>query len=131
MELKDLLGKHVLSGCQDGKIETKKEWECDCASTMDFILDGKTISVVEDPDNGYRSSLGEILENREGLVITNTFPPVDVIGIAKGNDDDIVDFYDCITGKVILSVGTADTDDYYPYFVAKFTPENMCHNMKV
>lgn len=131
MELKDLVGKHLLSGVQYGKSE-KGEYDYDEPSTVDFILDGKILSVIEDPDDGYRSSMKEIVIDREGLIITNTFKPVEVIGTFRQNsnyeDNDVVDFVDSITGKIVLSVGTVNTNDYYPYFVGEFKPENLCSN---
>jgi hypothetical protein len=46
----------------------------------------------------------------------------------KYEEHDILDLIDVVTGKVVLSVGTGNTDDYYPYWVAEFTPENMGAN---
>lgn len=131
MDLKDLVGKHVLSGVQFGKIEKKYSY-CDESTTVDFILDDKIISVVENSDDGYRSSMEEIIINRKGVNITNRFTPVEVVGMfrvgSKYEINDIIDFVDIITGKVVLSVGTGDTNDYYPYFVGEWKPENLCLN---
>ncbi len=134
MKLDDLVGLHILTGCQPGTMPKTSEWQDSDPNTLDFILDGKTISAVEEPDDGYRSSMEDLVENREGLVITNTFQPVFVLGTKRKDEDymknDVVDFIDCITGKVVLSIGTENTDDYYPCFVAEFTPENMWMNSK-
>jgi len=132
MELKDLVGGHVLTGCQYGTIAKENDWEYSDSSTVDFILDGKNISAIENSEDGYRSCMDELKENREGLEITNTFKPVKVLGIIRDNDsyqnNDVVDLIDCITGKIVISVGTTNTNDYYPCFEGVFNPENMCLN---
>ena len=35
----------------------------------------------------------------------------------------------CSDGKLVLAVGTRDTDDYYPWFEAVFHPDNMACNI--
>lgn len=89
-----------------------------------------TYTAIEDPSDGYRSSMREIKVSK--VVVKNTFKPVQVFGIMrhdnKYNKNDIIDFYDVKTGKIVLSVGTSDSDDYYPSFVAEFTPESMVLN---
>lgn len=135
MELKDLVGEHFLSGCEYGtfKINDSNYYHED-ANTIDFILDGRKISAIEDPSDGYRSCMMDLIENRKGLEITNTFTPIRVIGAFREDDNDcaeindVIDFTDCISGKIVLSVGTGNTDDYYPYFVGDFNPENMYLN---
>jgi len=37
---------------------------------------------------------------------------------------DILQFLNPGSGKPIMEIGTSDTDDYYPGFVAEFHPEN-------
>ena len=132
MELKDFIGEHVLTGCQNGSMPKKDEWQDSNPNTLDFILDDRLFSVVEDPDDGYRSSMGEIIEARPGLEVSNTFEPCKVLGCVRPDGDyeknDVIDFYDAITGKIVMSIGTENTDDYYPCFVGCFIPENMAIN---
>ncbi len=90
-----------------------------------FILDGKTYQVTEDEDDGYRSSANAI--EVSDAVLTNTFWPVKVF-VSAESDDNILKIQDCITGKVIIEVGTGDWDDYYPYFVHSFDPTAMVIN---
>jgi hypothetical protein len=131
LELKDLVGKHVLTGCQYGTMTETYNWGEETSNTLDFILDGRVLSVIEDPDDGYRSSMRGIVENRDGLIITNTFEPCEVVGIAgTGIEADVIHFYDVVTGKVVISIGTLDIDSYYPCFIAEFNPENMAINNK-
>ena len=100
------------------------------AEVVRFILDGKTYRAIEDPDDGYRSYLNEIEETDEK--ITNEFEPQKVIGKMKENSEyqnnDTILFFDAITEKVVLEVGTDNTDDYYPYCVIYWNPENLSIN---
>lgn len=132
MELHDFIGMHILTGCQYGAMAGDNHFG-EIANTIDFILDDRVFSAIENPEDGYRSAMEEIIENRTGLNITNTFTPCEVLGVFRANDkyeeNDIVDFYDIKTGKIVLSIGTGNTNDYYPYFVGSFSPENMASNI--
>lgn len=133
MELKDLVGKHLLSGVQFGKLENVECWK-DESTTVDFILNGKIISVIEDPSDGYRSSMRELIVNRTDVIMSNTFSPIEVAGTFRNSEyikNDIIDFIDSITGKIVLSVGTANINGGYPYFVGDWHPENMCINTHI
>ena len=132
MELQELVGLHKLSGVDMSNEKIKEEWGDsfeDC-QVINFILDKKTYTAIEDPSDGYRSSMREIKLSK--VVIKNVFKPVQVFGIMRRdenyNKNDIIDFYDVKTGKIVLSVGTSNSDDYYPSFVAEFTPESMVLN---
>jgi len=132
MELKDLVGLHKLSGVDMSNEKIKEEWGDsfeDC-QVINFILDKKTYTAIEDPSDGYRSSMREIKESK--VIIKNKFVPVKVMGVMRRkesyHENDIIDFYDVKTGKLVLSVGTDNSDDYYPSFVAEFTPESMAIN---
>lgn len=52
------------------------------------------------------------------------------VRIAKdgGERNDILVFHDVMNGKEILAIGTGNFDDYYPYCVLEYTPENMFCN---
>lgn len=98
------------------------------ASALRFRLNGCIYVAVEDPNDGYRSCLGELFIE-EGRM-KNAFMPVIVEGRMKsGQDCDILELVDVSTGKVVVEVGTDHVDDYYPTFVASFSPNNMCHNV--
>lgn len=132
MELNDLVGLHKLSGVDMLKYsvheESNKMYD---AQVINFILDGVTYSVIEDPEDGYRSSMKEIVVSDSKL--SNIFPECMVmcqmrIRIRGKVNDDVLDMVDITTGKVVLSVGTSDFDDYYPLFEGNFYPENMIVN---
>lgn len=133
MELKDLVGEHLLSGADFGiKPKNEKEYEYEDANTITFVLDGRAYLVTEDPDDGYRSSMRDITEVT-GVAIKNTFEPVRVLARYRerstyGSSCDILEVIDIVTTKVVLEVGTDNDDDYYPSYVANFTPENMAVN---
>lgn len=109
--------------------EPKDKYYSD-ANSIRFRLNGTVYIAIEDPDDGYRSSLGELII---GDKITNTFKPNRVKGVYRelANSCDIIEFVDCITNKVVLEIGTDNTDTYYPFFVANFSPENMFINQTI
>ena len=43
--------------------------------------------------------------------------------------NDTIQFIDVVTGKVVLEVGTDITDDYYPYCVLRWSPQNLAINV--
>lgn len=124
MELKELVGEHVLSGVDMGtkSIQQYGERYEDCR-VINFVLDGKTYTAIAD---GYRS-MNEIKESEEP--VSNVFEGQRVLAKMRDDDryetNDVLELVDLQTGKVVLSVGTGNTDDYYTYLVAEFTPENM------
>ncbi len=126
IELKDLVGPHKLSGVDVSNVNVKNEYggemeDCQCIS---FVIDGKTCTAIENPDDGYRSSMREIRVNLAPL--KNTFEPIDVICRYKtDHESDILEIIDVKNDKVVLEVGTDNTDDYYPYFVCNWIPENL------
>lgn len=121
MELKDLIGEHVLTGA-----DTDSTNHGD-SNAIRFVLDGKTYIAIEDPEDGYRSCMGELIESQDK--IPNLFKEQKVIGtMREGSGCDILDFIDCVTGKIVISIGTDNTEDYYPWFVGEFHPENMAVN---
>lgn len=133
IELKTLTGIHKLSGVDRDRQAIKSEWgdyneDCDVIS---FVLDGKTYTATEDPSDGYRSCMKSLLASN--IKVKNKFKPHRVMCQMRGDSEygernDILDIVDVKTGKVVLSVGTGNYDDYYPYFVAEFNPENLAIN---
>lgn len=106
------------------------EWE-DCQACR-FRLDGKVYLAIEDPSDGYRSSLASLSEYQEECPMQNVFQPVQVLARHRDSgsyhEADILEIIDVSTGKTVLEVGTENSDDYYPSFVANFRPENMVTN---
>ena len=129
VSLDDLVGEHILDGV-DTYIENVKNYIDDLvdASVIRFRLDGVVYIAFEDPEDGYRSSMKELIVSPSSE-ITNVFPANRVVAKKKANDsygtDDTLELIDVVTGKVVLEVGTDNSDDYYPSFVSSFHPENM------
>ena len=132
MELKDLVGLKKLDGV-DFENEKIKIWcdEYEDCQVCRFRIDGVIYMAVEDPDDGYRSSMKELVVD-EKAIMKNTFEPIDVFirhktesGYAK---TDILEIYDAKSAKIVLEVGTGNVDDYYPCFVASFHPDKLSIN---
>ncbi len=131
MELETLVGEHILTGVDQGESPIKVWGEHfeDC-QTISFTLDGKTYMAVENPEDGYRSSMNEIKETEEPT--KNNFPEQKVI-IRMQPDypyehNSVLEIINAESGKFILAIGTGNTHDYYPYFVCEFYPENLSVN---
>lgn len=129
VKLEDLVGLRELTGVERVTVPNQG-WGYEDADFFSFVLDGVTYTAVEDPSDGYRSSMDRLVVSAEKLV--NQFPPCKVLGMMRPrygyNDSDILDLVDVVTGKVVLSIGTDNQDDYYPTFTAVWSPENMVAN---
>ena len=131
--LADLVGEHLLDAVDTEKI-TVEPWEgagyTEDVEAFSFRLDGKVYTALEDPDDGYRSSMDKIVESERPM--RNVFAPVKVVGRHRTEGDhqrdNVLELIDVVTGKVVLEVGTANTDDYYPWWVATFDPTAMATN---
>ena len=132
MTLSDLCGEHLLSGVDFTTIRVK-DWgdHYTDANACRFRLDGKTYVAAEDEDDGYRSHLRDLIVTDDKL--TNEWDPVRVLGSISdrnqyGDESEVLELRDAVTGQVVLRVGTENTNDYYPYYVAEFTPAALVHN---
>lgn len=112
IDFEQLLGEHTLNGVQyisgDGYSQGEK---------FLFELDGITYCAEEYPEDMYSSYLGFLYVTEDKP--TTRVPNVKVICSIDedaGNDELII--RDIKNDKIILSVGTEDFYDYYPYFVA-------------
>jgi len=133
-QLKDLIGLHLLDAVDFENVSLPAYEGADYnedANTCRFRLDGTVWCVVEDPSDGYRSSMREIVRSRKKPV--NVFPAIQVLAVIRErngyNSCDLLELIDTQTAKVVLVVGTDNNDDYYPSFVANFSPENMASNV--
>lgn len=122
MELKDLVGKHQLSGVDYADGDYMK----DIGISIMFCLDGITYIAVEDPDDGYRSYMREIVVS--DIPCKNVFNGEEVFcehEIGKYADDDILYIKNPLTAETILKIGTEDVTDFYPCCVMEYHPENL------
>ncbi|MBK8810778.1 MAG: hypothetical protein IPN69_08625 [Acidobacteria bacterium] len=132
MELKDLVGEHILDAV-DFSTEQVETWgePFKACQAMRFRLDGNVYTVTEDPEDGCRSTMKEITAG--DWPMTNVFQPVRVVGRHRpfseyGRGSDILELIDVGTGQTVIEVGTDNCHDYYPNFVANFRPESMTPN---
>jgi hypothetical protein len=89
-----------------------------------YKLDDTVWEAIEDPGDGYRSYLGSIELVMHGEDIF--FPdPIATITVEKFDEEDsngyrLIDIKD---QHIWLEIGTANTNDYYPYFVFRYEPK--------
>lgn len=103
------------------------------ANRVMFILDQIHYTVMEDPEDGYRSHMqSDIREEYLPYAPSTSFPPCRVHCVhCHTSSDDYLQLIDAATAQVVLEIGTKNTDDYYPYFIAHYHPENMSQNAEV
>ena len=120
VQLEWLVGPHELSGVDH---ETRKNpygygYGDEEANGLRFVLDGVTFLAMEDPEDGYRSTLGGLAIVSDPPV-TNVFAPVKVTGRMRApsnepyhdSSDEVIEFV-VASGDVVLAVGTDNADDY-------------------
>ena len=132
MELKELVGAHILSGVEVGCEERQIYSWAEHRNYVKFTLDGVTYKAVEDPDDGYRSYMEELEVSETScktkLPDIEVFCVMSAVGEYEG-ESDVLCFYDVLSGKKIMAVGTENTNDYYPYCILEYHPENMYCNI--
>jgi hypothetical protein len=129
MELKDLVGEHELSGLDTFTNKATNPYDDD-GDGYRFVLDGVTYCAIEDPSDGYRSMLRDLEITDEN--VSYNFPPQKVIGKMRNDEEysknDVIEFYDAITNKLVLAIGTDNYDDYYPSCIMEWNPGNLSVN---
>lgn len=130
MELKDLIGEHELSGLDTFTKKGSDYYQSD-ADGYRFILDDITYSVVENPDDGYRSHLSDLEVTTDK--VDYTFPPQKVFGKMREDQEysknDVLELYDITTNKLVLAIGTDNYDDWYPTCIMDWQPQNLAINI--
>lgn len=134
-ELKDLIGKHKLSGFDTSipdliinlGYRIKKRYD----DGICFIIDGVKYQIYCDLDDGYRSYLSDLYMN-ESVACRNTFEPEDVFIVdAKtlNREYEGIIIYS-MDGKIVASLYTDYEDDWYPYARSEWNPDNLMVNRK-
>ena len=86
----------------------------------------KSVIVYENPDDGYRSCAEEPFLY-PGCIEggTSVHIPVLVSALTSRYACEGLEMRDRRNDKVILRLGTENTDDYYPWFCVEWTPQNI------
>lgn len=117
---------------EDRWFEPNKEYNFFGVDGYHFKLDAQVFEAIEDEGDGYRSYLDSVLvRDTSDLIFPRT--PLDRITIVEVRDEGERDWknyrapfdgYNFVAadGHVWLQVGTNEWDDYYPYFVFRYTP---------
>ncbi|RLC45157.1 MAG: hypothetical protein DRH57_08545 [Candidatus Cloacimonadota bacterium] len=88
-----------------------------------FKIDDLVFEALEDPNDGYRSSLGAIVVIGDtGIYHKRPLAKVKMVYDDSG-DDLLHKLIDIDTGHVWLAVGTGEFGDYYPYFMFRYKPD--------
>lgn len=135
MKLIDLIGKHTFTGVELGITERARlARRYGKVNSVKFELDGIIYMATENPDDGYRSYMNELEIINEPLKFK--IPQMQVVCVHDTKDEygyksDILSFIDVENGKVFLRIGTKNTNDYYPYCLFEYKPENMHYNQNL
>ena len=123
LTLSDLAGPHFLEGAEEATIRVNRHGFDEILNCFRFRLDNMTYTVIEDPGDGLRSKMEEIVISQ--VPLQNTFPPVAVIAehITGKDMHDILEIRTVETRKLVIEVGTQFLNDYYPCFVHYFNPQ--------
>lgn len=88
-------------------------------------MGGKTFLFLEDDNDDYRSAMGAVLVSDETSFWGGTRIGRDVlVSLATSRpyagENKVYEFRDAETGKLGLSIGTDNIDDYYPSFIVEY-----------
>lgn len=127
MSWDDLLGDRVLMAI---RTDVRHPFDPD-ASGVALDLGDLTVFVFEDPDDGYRSSAGAPLTAKASMYEyagSPTYIRAPVTITAWGEHGTGIILTDRRNGKVVLRLGTDESDDYYPCFVCDWRPQDLADN---
>lgn len=135
----ELLGNHRLFGVAMVTEPMEKDFDGNTERNgIAFNLDGYAYVSWEDPNDGYRSSMGDLQrvsvnqirmlvevagQFQDGIPVEAKIMPDD--NSTWGHNNDVLELYDTRNGKLILQVGTTNTNDYYPSAVMRWIPEDI------
>ena len=115
--LEELVGDHILSAVAYGK-----------DGNGIFKLDGVTLEVVVDEDDGCRSYMDELKITKE---IPDMYEIPVFAAMCENADHDLIEMRDKRNGKTVLTFGTKELSDYYPSYVFDYQPQNIFENNEV
>jgi len=100
------------------------------ADGVAFVLGEKTYLLFEDPDDGYRSSLGAVLvfDGMPYELAGTCGDPLNkscVATMSQVSGEEVLEFRTSQDSEPFFRVGTSEADDYYPSYIAQWHPENI------
>lgn len=109
---------------------------CEDANGAALQLGEKTIFVFEDPSDDYRSCASDPLIVNAPIYSFGCDPdyiriPVTVQKLEpleSYEESEGIQLIDRRNGKIILRLGTDNSNDYYPCFVSEWVPQNIADN---
>jgi len=127
VDFDSILGKHVLDTAVIESVITHENTYYEDSNRFAFGLDGKVFVATEDPSDGYRSYLKSFEVTDDTSFIKGAAPIKRKVLVTRMSDDynsvnDVLVFTDVETGHIWMRIGTANTDDYYPYCVLDWHP---------
>jgi len=88
-----------------------------------YKLDDTVFEAIEDPSDGYRSYLSSIELVIEHQNVTFSRMPLAFVNVVPNGSIDGWNLKDAVDGHIWLEIGTDHTDDYYPFFIFRYTPK--------
>lgn len=136
ISIRDITGNFLLTGVGFNAIPNNEEFrEFNECNTITIILDDIPFTFVEDPQDGYRSTLDKVFVGGD---VQTKFEPIEVCFEYREtseyhSESDLIYGFDkniegCKNQDACLIIGTDNTDDYYPFYVATWNPENLYVN---
>lgn len=141
VSFESLLGEHRLMGV--AMVTRPVSDPEDSGNGIAFNLDNIAYVCWEDSNDGYRSSMGALMQVPvedirmlsqvagqfgKGIPVLARMMPNDP-GTWDGKND-VLEFVDTRNSEVILRVGTENTDDYYPSAIMNWLPERIATTHK-
>lgn len=132
-----LHGEHILNAI---RMDVRHPFDPDAGGCA-LALGDLTIFVFEEPNDGYRSAAIEPFIIKQPFytftshasssstdrlhipVLVQKLTPSSASAGAEG-----IEAIDQRNGKLIIRLGTDNSDDYYPIFICEWTPQNIAEN---
>jgi hypothetical protein len=132
MAWNDLIGPHTLMAVRR---DVRHPFDANADGGAFQLDQGLTVFVFEDPSDGYRSSAIEPMVFHAPLYSFGCSPdyiraPVLVRLWERSGDCQAegIEIIDNRNGKVVLTAGTDNSDDYYPSFTFDWRPQDLADN---
>lgn len=130
-------GPHWFSGIDEFHTDGDEEIGWNALDGFAVIIDGNTYLAVEDADDGYRSyAYIRPLEEYERVEVINQFEPqlVYAESFREVDESEYIDREVIVLknkfNQTVLKISTDHSDEYYPFGIVEYHPENLPCNAK-